>query len=247
VEILDDISAKLNTRKYKNRDYVVTQIEKKIGRKKARSLFRWELSGNDGELNFKYRLDEESLKRAEALDGKYILATDDENRSADDVLKSYKSQYSVEWRFRHLKSNLRVSPLFLKKDIRIIALVFVTIIALMVYSLLEYLCQKAKLKQTAFILTRSFGVCIFSRLRFSNGASLYVAADPSPFQKWVLDSLGFPYPREYIKQVLNLGLICKAWLYSVKHDFKPEIIGFSLMRKMSYRNLSTLYSEEPNL
>ena len=198
VEILDDISAKLNTRKYKNRDYVVTQIEKKIGRKKARSLFRWELTGNDGELNFKYWLDEESLKRAEALDGKYILATDDENRSADDVLKSYKSQYSVEWRFRHLKSNLRVSPLFLKKDIRIIALVFVTIIALMVYSLLEYLCQKAKLKQTAFILTRSFGVCIFSRLRFSNGASLYVAADPSPFQKWVLDSLGFPYPREYI-------------------------------------------------
>jgi len=32
---------------------------------------------------------------------------------------------------------------------------------------------------------------------------------------------------------INLGLICKAWLYSVKHDFKPEIIGFSLMRKMS--------------
>ena len=91
---------------------MVTQIEKQTGKKKARSLFRWELSGVDGELKLEYRLDDESVRNEEILDGKYIIGTDDESRSAGEVLKSYKSQYLVEWRFRNLKSNLKVSPIF---------------------------------------------------------------------------------------------------------------------------------------
>ena len=68
-------------------------------------------------------------------------------------------------------------------------LVFTTVAALMVYSLLEYLCGKAGIKHTAFILTEIFGHCGFSRLRFSNGETLHVAGDPTVFQKRVLDSV----------------------------------------------------------
>ncbi len=197
-EIFEDIKSKLNTRKYGKRDYVVMQIEKHTGKKKARSLFRWELSGADGELKLEYRMDEESLRNAEILDGKYIIGTDDESRSAVDVLRAYKSQYLVEWRFRNLKSNLKVSPIFLEKDIRIMGLIFVTVVSLMVYSLLEHLCRKAELGMTAFMLFQYFGVSMFTRIKFSNGQILHVANDPDNFQKKVLDALGFPYPRYYI-------------------------------------------------
>ncbi len=197
-EIFEDIESKLNTRKYGKRDYVVTQIEKQTGKKKARSLFRWELSGVDGELKLEYRLDDESVRNEEILDGKYIIGTDDESRSAGEVLKSYKSQYLVEWRFRNLKSNLKVSPIFLEKDIRIMGLIFVTVVSLMAYSLLEHLCRKAELGMTAFILFQYFGVSMFTRIKFSDGQILHVANDPNEFQKKVLDALGFPYPRYYI-------------------------------------------------
>jgi len=197
-ESLGDIQGKLNTRKYKARDYVVTQIEKQIGRKKARSLFRWDLSGENGEMELKFGLDDEALKKAQTLGGKYIIATDDESRSAEDVLKSYKSQHLVEWRFRNLKSNLKVAPIFLKKDCRIMGLVFATVASLMVYSLLEHLCRKAELGLTAFMLFQYFGVFVFPRLKLSNGQTLYVACDPNDFQRRILDALGFPYPRDYI-------------------------------------------------
>ena len=196
--VFQDVGSKLNTRKYKKRDYVAAMIGKHTGRKKARAFFNWELSGEDGSLHLEYQIDEESLGKAEVLDGKYIIVTDDESRSADEVLKSYKSQHLVEWRFRNLKSNLKVTPVFLKKDIRIAGLVFTTIISLMAYSLLEHLCRKAQLGITAFLLFERFGVCIFSRMKFSNGQTLYVAGDPNTFQRKILDALGFPYPRDYI-------------------------------------------------
>ncbi len=77
-------------------------------------------------------------------------------------------------------------------------LIFVTVVSLMVYSLLEHLCRKAELGTTAFMLFQYFGVSMFTRIKFSNGQILHVANDPDNFQKKVLDALGFPYPRYYI-------------------------------------------------
>jgi transposase len=196
--IFEEISGKLNTRKYKNRDYVVAQIEKRTGKKHARQLFWWEIFGEDDDLTLDFCLDEEALRKSEALDGKYVLATNRENWTADEVIAAYKCQHTVEWRFRHLKSRLKVSPLFLKKDERIAGLVFVTIVALMVYSLLEYLCKKAQVKFSAFLLLETFGGCCLSRLKFSNGESLNLAGDLTPFQENVLGQLKFPHPREYL-------------------------------------------------
>jgi hypothetical protein len=68
----------------------------------------------------------------------------------------------------------------------------------MVYSLLEYLCKKAKVKFSAFLLLETFGGCCLSRLKFSNGESLNLAGDLTPFQENVLGLLNFPHPREYL-------------------------------------------------
>lgn len=198
-EIFEDISKKLNTRKYARRDYVIEQIEKRLGRKKAKKLFWWGLCGEDGDLTLDYCLDEDAMLEAETLDGKYVLMTDCPDRDAKDIVASYKSQNKVERRFSHLKSHLRITPLFLKKDERIVGLVFVTVAALMVYSLLEYLCKQVGINHTAFmIFERLFGGCGFFKIRFSNGQTIHMAGDPTPFQKEILDALNFPYPGEYL-------------------------------------------------
>ena len=197
-DIFEDISKKLNTRKYANRDYVRDQIKKQIGKKKAANLFWWDVCGDDKALSLDYCLDNEVLSQTEAMDGKYVLATNLDRWTADEVISAYKCQHLVEWRFRHMKSHLKVSPIFLQKDERISGLVFVTVAALMVYSLLEYLCKKAKVPYTSFMLMVHFGFCFISRLRFSNDEILVMSNDLTKFQSQVLDSLKFPHPREYL-------------------------------------------------
>lgn len=86
-----------------------------------------------------------SSEKKQALEkskGFFILATNDLNNEGfppDAVLKTYKSQQSVERGFRFLKSpDFLVSSFFLKKPERIEALLMVMTLCLLVYSALEY-------------------------------------------------------------------------------------------------------------
>lgn len=78
----------------------------------------------------------------EKTKGFFILSTNDLNKQqfpAVEVLKTYKSQQSVERGFRFLKSpDFLVSSFFLKKPERIEALLMVMTLCLLVYSALEY-------------------------------------------------------------------------------------------------------------
>lgn len=83
--------------------------------------------------------------------GFFILATNDmdsQSFPAAEVLKTYKSQQSVERGFRFLKSpDFLVSSFFLKKPERIEALLMVMTLCLLVYSALEYKVRQ-KLRET---------------------------------------------------------------------------------------------------
>jgi transposase len=74
--------------------------------------------------------------------GFFILATNDMDVTAfpaQELLKTYKAQQSVERGFRFLKSpDFLVSSFFLKKPERIEALLMVMTLCLLVYSALEY-------------------------------------------------------------------------------------------------------------
>jgi len=95
-----------------------------------------------------------SLEKHQALErtkGFFILATNDIDSSsfpANEVLKTYKSQQSVERGFRFLKSpDFLVSSFFLKKPERIEGLLMVMTLCLLVYSALEYKARQ-KLRET---------------------------------------------------------------------------------------------------
>jgi len=60
-----------------------------------------------------------------------------EKYNMDDVLRIQKSQYRVEHRFSHWKGPVGVCPMFLKTNRRIAAMVMVTALALMIFSLIE--------------------------------------------------------------------------------------------------------------
>jgi transposase len=79
-----------------------------------------------------------AIAQAEKSSGCYPLLTNlPAERSALEVLTIQKDQYRVEHRFANWKGPLAVCPIFLHNNDRIAALVLVTALALMVFSLIE--------------------------------------------------------------------------------------------------------------
>ena len=80
--------------------------------------------------------DENAILRSELMDGIYPLATNTE-LDASAALRAYKYQPKLEKRHALLKSGLQVAPIFLKKNSRIEALMFVYFLAQLLCALIE--------------------------------------------------------------------------------------------------------------
>lgn len=136
-EALGAITDKLNQRQYKRREHVAQRIEQALRGNKAKRLFDVELDGEDGALRLRYEVNKERLEQEEALDGKYLLATTQGKLSADEMLQRSKMRDGVEKRIGNMKGPLQVRPIYVQMESRINGLVFLTLVALMVFSLLE--------------------------------------------------------------------------------------------------------------
>jgi transposase len=83
-----------------------------------------------------WELNEKALAQAYRTDGIFPLITNT-RMAAGDVLKSYKDQPFLEKRMYTKKTVLEVAPVFLKKEKRIEAMLFLYFVALMIVSLIE--------------------------------------------------------------------------------------------------------------
>ncbi len=89
-----------------------------------------------------YARDEIAISQAAVMDGTFPLATNS-GLDASAVLRAYKYQPRLEKRHALLKSGLEVAPIFLKKNQRIEALMFVYFLAQLVCALIERQLRKA--------------------------------------------------------------------------------------------------------
>lgn len=195
---LEKIQGMLNTRRYKRRDYTWTQIEKARGGNPAKGFVDVELTGSDGNLRLTYQIDQEQLARAEAIDGRYLLGTNDDSLSALEMLVHFKGQEIIERRFKVVKGPIRIRPMFLHKQERIEGLVFVAMIALLVYTILEMLCRRAGQPITARQVLQKFERLGAVYLQFSDGSVLKLPSALTPFQGQLIDLLRFPHPEVYL-------------------------------------------------
>ena len=85
---------------------------------------------------------EEAISKSEVMDGIFPLSTNAELDAAA-VLRAYKYQPTLERRHAFLKSGLLVAPVFLKKNRRIEALMFVYFLAQLACALIERQLRKA--------------------------------------------------------------------------------------------------------
>jgi len=196
---LETIHKRLNSRRYKRRSYVEQRLRHLQQGNPAKDLVDLQLAGEDGAMTLRFRLNPQRLQAAQALDGRYLLATNADHLNAHQTLTLFKGQDGVEKRFRTVKGPLRVRPLFVRSDQRIEGLIFVTLLALLMRALLEQVARQAGLSLTADRLLRQFESVQAVDLLWHDGSRQRQAAQPTSDQAQILRTLGWPMPAAYAR------------------------------------------------
>ena len=181
---------RLNQRKYKRQTYAEDQIRKQVLNKPGGEFLQVELSGEDGDLSLSWRVDVEALKEAMVLDGKFLLITNDPSLSGTEMVARYGDKDKVEKRFRTVKGPIQLRPIFLHRDDRIEALVFVNMLALLVYSVLEIKCQRQGLTVTGEAVLKAFAYLAIVYTTFADSSVLLRVEELNDFQRKVVQTLG---------------------------------------------------------
>lgn len=196
---LDEIQGMLNTRRYKRKRFAQTQIDNALRGNPAQQFVTVTLTGEDGHLGLTYQVDEAKLAAAAELDGRYLLGTNQHTLDAQQMLVRFKRQEVVERRIKTVKGPIQVRPLFLHKQERIEGLVFVTMLALLVYTILETLCRRAGNAITARQVLERFELLAAAYLQFSDGSWLKLPSALNETQQQLIDLLKFPPPSSYFE------------------------------------------------
>ncbi len=111
-------------------------------------------------IDVSFTLSSDKVSKRQQSESRYVLATsilDKERLPDDEFLKVYKGQAGVESNFKWAKNPAAVAPIFLNNENRILALGFVYLVALMVYTLMERMIRK-KLKEEGEVIEGNKGM-----------------------------------------------------------------------------------------
>ena len=193
---LGEIAQKLGQRRYKSLSYAKGRLNDAFQGelRQYRSLYTIDfvLGEQEGSVvAMAVSQDRAVYARLVALDGRYFIITSmPETYTADAVLEAYKRRDVCEQAMRILKSDLKVRPIFLHNDNRVAALAYITVFALMVFTLLTALAKRLQLGTTARHIFDRFWSVTFVKIRQLNGQWMETYLNVDSAQLRILQALG---------------------------------------------------------
>lgn len=191
-----ELAGKIGRRPYTTRNTVDKRVQKLLSRNPGRPFVKVEVTEEDGEIRLCWSRDDEAITAATQWDGRYVLGTNDWALTVNEILTFSKRRDVPEKGFRHLKGTLEVRPIYLHIEKRVVALVFCTMVALLIFSILELLARRAAVGRSAKKLLEHFSTLTMLVVVMKDATRLVrVIAQPDHFT--VLDALGWPPPDHY--------------------------------------------------
>ena len=86
-------------------------------------------------------IDRQAVTELERFDGKFVVHSNDDTLTAEDMALGYKQQQRVEEAWRTMKSGLKMRPVFHWAPHRIHAHIAITVLALLLERTIEHACQ----------------------------------------------------------------------------------------------------------
>ena len=198
---LGTIERHLNVRKYKKKAYTSEQIVKAQSKyASVRDLVDIQLTGEDGQLALSFSVNDEQVEKAKERDGRYILGT---NRplSEEEMLTHFKRQDRIEKRIGTIKGPIQVRPMFLHRQERIESLVFICMLSLLAFSILEMLARRVGISMTGDGILKQFQTTTVVYTLFRDGSSWKQVTPLTQFQSEFIQTLGLPDPGVYLKNI----------------------------------------------
>ena len=136
---LEGLQAQVEKGELKAADKIGAAAASKLRRHHGHRYFAWEL--RQGKFRFfEHPL---NLRREKALEGKYVIQTEEPHLTPLQAVAAYKQLNEVERAFAHLKHLVELRPVFHQQEERVRAHVFVAALALLVDRALEKELQAA--------------------------------------------------------------------------------------------------------
>jgi transposase len=197
---LQDLVSKLGRRPYTTLGAVQKRVATLLRRHPARRFLEVAVTGgSDGQpLGVTWTRQEETLAAAATVDGRYVLGTDEPSLDPTQMLTLSKRRDVPEKRFATVKGPLAVRPVYLHKEERIRGLVFCTMVALLVFALLELTLLRASVTLSGRALIEQVASLSVLVLVFQDGTALRRLAGLSPPLAAILDALPFPPADRYL-------------------------------------------------
>lgn len=182
------------------REAVVKALEEEIkglnpDTKKAASLYGHPYKGRflrklkDGT----FKIDRMQIREDEKYDGKYILLTNNDNLSKEEIATTFKRLTRIERSFRSLKSLNNLDPVFHYADRRIKAHVFICILAHLLERLMEQKLEKEGLDITAAKAIRRLGRMKVTKVQH-NDKEFLIRTDTTPEINEIFKALHYRPP-----------------------------------------------------
>jgi len=206
----------------------VTLVQRKVAEAvaKVRRYVAVTVCGTARGLDVRWTLHHDRLREDALFDGIYSLVTNmaESEATMPEVFCEYKQQSKVEGRFRAVKQPpIEVRPLWLHQPRRIESLLFVVMVALFLFALIEREARRVvkdsgqvfsglrprgrdKLPVTAERLFEAFASLTLISQRLRMGAEVVEIVTPatlSPIQAQILDRLGLMKPESYLQPTIT--------------------------------------------
>lgn len=193
-DALRDLAGKLGRRPYTTRAAVDKRVSTLLRHHPARPFLDVQVAGGSADvpLGLTWARRAEELAAVARLDGRYVLGTNAAGLDAEQLLARSKRRDVPEKRYALIKGPLAIRPIYLHQEGRIRALVFCTMVALLVFALLELLAHRALLGQSGTSLIALFAPLSILALAFRDGSTLRRVTGLDPPQAAILEALGFP-------------------------------------------------------
>jgi transposase len=214
------IKARLGRPVYRQRAVVQRKVADAVA--KVRAFVHVEVVDTAQGLDVRWRLDHQRLRDEATFDGIYCLRTNWSAAEADlrTVFAAYKEQILVEQRFRVTKHPpLQVRPVWLHQPKRIASLIFVVMVALFLFALIEREARRVvqasgqvfaglraegrdHLPVTARVLLDAFAPLGLIQQRLRVGAESVTISTPttlSAIQAQILERLDLLKPEQYLQ------------------------------------------------
>ena len=170
---LDAIRSKLGQPRYRTLKAVQRSVNARLKKSKVGDLVNVTVYTTPSkQVNMFWEIDQAKLTAEERKDGRSLLVTNDRSLSPQEMFRLYRAKDGVEKCFHITKNDLEVSPIFLHKDQRIASMLFINMVALLAYTLLQRQIQEQGLQMTTRKLIQRLDQLTVIETRCWDGSTL---------------------------------------------------------------------------